>query len=51
MTRKRDYEEPRMEVFELESEMQLLADSIVGGMDAPGSFEDGGDPLADSVEP
>ena len=42
MTKKKIYEKPSMQVFELKQQTQLLAGS---GLDEPNDYPDGGDPL------
>ncbi len=42
MTKKKIYEKPSMQVFELKQQTQLLAGS---GLGDPSDYPDGGDPL------
>ena len=42
MTKKKIYEKPSMQVFELKQQTQLLAGS---GLGDPNDYPDGGDPL------
>lgn len=43
--KKKTYERPQMQVFELQKQVPIICTSSNGGLNAPGDYEDGDDPF------